>query len=91
MSPKFSSHHNYNDLKALITTLGNYYSLSYNKVKKLLYDFSNGIIEISEGTIDNIYDEFSKKSESIINNITNNILTNYPGTLISDYEVGIFK
>lgn len=62
------------DLKALITTLGNYYSLSYNKVKELLYDFSNGIIDISEGTIDNIYDEFSEKSDNTINNITNNIL-----------------
>lgn len=62
------------DLKALVTTLGNYYSLGYSKVKELLCDFSNGIIDISEGTIDNIYDEFSKKSESTINNITNNIL-----------------
>lgn len=63
-----------NDLKAIVTTLGNYYSLGYNKVKELLYDFSNGIIDISEGTIDNIYDEFSEKVESTINNITNNIL-----------------
>ena len=62
------------DLKALVTTLGNYYSLGFNKVKELLYDFSNGIINISEGTIDNIYDEFSEKSEGTINNITNNIL-----------------
>ena len=62
------------DLKALVTTLGNYYSLGYNKVKELLYDFSNGIIDISEGTIDNIYDDFSYKSYSTINNITNNIL-----------------
>lgn len=63
-----------NDLKALVTTLGNYYSLGYNKVKELLYDFSNGIIDISEGTIDNFYDEFSDKSYNTINNITNNIL-----------------
>ena len=62
------------DLKSLITTLGNYYSLGYSKVKELLYDFSNGIIDISEGTIDNIYNEFSEKAESTINNITNNIL-----------------
>ncbi len=62
------------DIKALVTTLGNYYSLGYHKVKELLYDFSNGIIDISEGTIDNIYDEFSYKSDSTINNITNNIL-----------------
>lgn len=56
------------DLKALVTTLW------FNKVKELLYDFSNGIINISEGTINNIYDEFSNKSDSTINNITNNIL-----------------
>lgn len=63
-----------NDLKSLVTTLGNYYSLGYNKVKELLYDFSNGIINISEGTIDNIYEEFSEKSEGSIENITKNIL-----------------
>lgn len=63
-----------NDLKALVTTLGNYYSLGYNKVKEILQDLSNGIIDISEGTIDNIYNEFSDKSEETINNITDNIL-----------------
>lgn len=63
-----------NDLKALVTTLGNYYSLGYSKVKEILYDFSNGVIDISEGTIDNIYNEFSQKSDNTINNITNNIL-----------------
>lgn len=63
-----------NDLKALVVTLGNYYSLGYNKVNEILYDFSNGIINISEGTIDNIYGEFSNKSEDTINNITNNLL-----------------
>lgn len=63
-----------NDLKALVVTLGNYYSLGYSKVKEILSDFSNGIINISEGTIDNIYEEFSKKSEETLNNITNNIL-----------------
>ena len=62
------------DLKALVVTLGNYYSLGYHKVKEILHDFSNGIIDISEGTIDNIYDEFSDKADSTINNITNNIL-----------------
>ena len=63
-----------NDLKSLVVSLGNYYSLSYSKVKEILYDFSNGIIDISEGTIDNIYEEFSVKCEDTINNITNNIL-----------------
>lgn len=62
------------DLKSLVVTLGNYYSLGYNKVQEILSDLSNGIINISEGTIDNIYKEFENKSESTINNITNNIL-----------------
>ena len=63
-----------NDLKSLVVTLGNYYSLSYSKVKEILHDLSNGIINISEGTVDNIYEEFSIKIEDTINNITNNIL-----------------
>ena len=62
------------DLKALVVTLGNYYSLGYNKVKEIISDFSNGIINLSEGTIDNEYEEFSIKSEETINNITTNIL-----------------
>ncbi len=62
------------DVKALVTTLGNYYSLGYNKVSEILNDFSNGIINISQGTIDNIYEEFSNKTLDTINNITNNIL-----------------
>lgn len=72
---EYYSNVTYNDeIKALIVTLGNYYSLSYNKVQEILYDFSNGLINISEGTIDNIYKEFSNKSMDTINNITNNIL-----------------
>ncbi len=65
----------YNDnIKALVTMLGNYYSLGYSKVNEILYDLSDGIINISEGTIDNIYEEFSNKSLDTINNITKNIL-----------------
>lgn len=63
-----------NDLKSLVVTLGNYYSLGYSKVKEIIYDFSNGIINISEGTIDNIYEEFSNNSDETISNITNNLL-----------------
>lgn len=62
------------DLKSLILMLGNNYSLSYNKVKEILYDFSKGVINISEGTIDNIYEEFANKSIDTINNITTNLL-----------------
>jgi len=65
----------YNDeLKSLVVTLGNYYSLGYSKVKEILYDFSGGIIDISEGTIDNIYEDFFYKSLNTINNITTNLL-----------------
>lgn len=35
---------------------------------------TNGVINILEGTIDNIYEEFSNKTEDTLNNITNNIL-----------------
>ena len=62
------------DMKILIIMLGNYCSISYNKIKELLNDLTRGIINISEGTIDNIYEEFSNKTEPTINNITKNIL-----------------
>ena len=62
------------DLKMLVVALGNYFSIPYNKIKELLFDLTNGIIDISEGTIDNIYEEFSNKTEETLTNITNNIL-----------------
>lgn len=62
------------DLKVLIVSLGNYFSIPYNKIKELIFDLTNGVINISEGTIDNIYEEFSNKTEDTLNNITNNIL-----------------
>lgn len=69
------------DLKAIIVTLGNYYNLGYSKIKELLYDFSNGIINISEGTINNIYEEFSNKSVNTIQQIITNLLNgNYQHT-----------
>ena len=61
-------------LKMLVVALGNYFSIPYNKIKELLFDLTNGIIDISEGTIDNIYEEFSNKTEETLTNITNNIL-----------------
>ena len=54
--------------------LGIYCSISYNKIKELLSDLTRGIINISEGTIDNIYEEFSNKTEPTINNIVQNLL-----------------
>lgn len=71
----FYSDVTYNDdLKMLIVSLGNYFSIPYNKIKELIFDLTNGVIDISEGTIDNIYEEFSNKTEDTLNNITNNIL-----------------
>ncbi len=63
-----------NSIKSLVTILDNYYSIGYNKIKELLSDITDGIIDISEGTVYNIYDEFSNKSEETLANITNNIL-----------------
>lgn len=75
LSKEFYSDVTYkNDIKSIVTILGNYCSISYSKIKELLFDLTGGIINISEGTIDNIYDEFSRKSEPSISNITNNIL-----------------
>lgn len=62
------------DLKMLVVALGNYFSIPYNKIKELIFDLTSGIIDISEGTIDNIYEEFSDKTDETLNNITNNIL-----------------
>lgn len=62
------------EVKALVVTLGNYYSLGYSKVQEIIHDLSGGIINISEGTVDNNYEEFFNKSEGTINNITKNLL-----------------
>ena len=63
-----------NDLKSIVVLLGNYCFLPYNKIKELISDLTNEVIQLSDGTIDNIYNEFSLKSEDTIANITNNIL-----------------
>ena len=62
------------DIKILIVILGIYCSISYNKIKELLSDLTRGIINISEGTIDNIYEELKDKTEPTINNIVQNLL-----------------
>lgn len=62
------------DVKMVIVALGNYFSLPYNKIKEFIYDFTDGIVDISEGTIDNTYEEFSSKLDDTLGNITNNLL-----------------
>ena len=75
MSEKYYSDVTYDDsVKSLIIMLGNYYSLSYNKIQELISDLTNNIVNISQGTIDNIYKDFSSKTVETLNNITTNIL-----------------
>lgn len=72
---EFYSDVTYNsDLKSIIVLLGNYCSLPYNKITEIISNFTNGLVEPSEGTIDNIYEIFSNKSENTILNITNNLI-----------------
>lgn len=61
-------------LKSLVVELGVYNLIPYNRVTDLISIFSNGIINLSEGTIQNFYNEFSKKSTSSLENIENNVL-----------------
>ena len=61
----------------LVVALGNYFSIPYNKIKELLFDLTNGIIDISEGTIDNIYEEFTNKTNETLTNITKRFLSTH--------------
>lgn len=61
-------------LKSLVVELGAYNLIPYNRVTDLISIFSNGIINLSEGTIQNFYNEFSKKSTQSLENIENNVL-----------------
>lgn len=61
-------------LKSLVLELGAYNLIPYNRITDLISIFSNGIINLSEGTIQNFYSEFSKKSAPSLENIENNVL-----------------
>ena len=75
ISTNYYSDVTYNDsIKSLVVILGNYYSLSYNKIQEFLKDLTNGIVNLSQGTIDNIYKDFSNKTTETLKNITINIL-----------------
>ena len=75
MSKKYYSDVIYNDsIKTLVVMLGNYYSLSYIKIQDILSDLTNNIVNLSQGTIDNIYKDFSFKTTETLNNIMVNIL-----------------
>ena len=75
MPTNYYSDVTYDDsIKSLVVMLGNYYALSYNKIQEFISDLTNGIVNLSQGTIDNIYQNFSSKTKETINNITTNIL-----------------
>lgn len=75
LSKEFYSDVTYNaDLKSIVILLGNYCSLPYNKITEVISNFTNKLVNLSEGTIDNIYEDFSNKCEDTILNITNNLI-----------------
>ena len=61
-------------LRSLVVILGNYFCLPYNKIRELISNISNSVINLSDGTIDNFYEDFSLKTEATILNITNNLM-----------------
>lgn len=63
-----------NDIKSLVVLLGNYFYIPYNKVSECISNLTDNIVKMSEGTIDNIYEEFSNKTTNTLENIKNNLL-----------------
>lgn len=63
-----------NDLKAIVVELGGYNVIPYHRVTDLISVFSNNLINLSEGTINNFYQTFSQNSKLTLNNLENNIL-----------------
>ena len=61
-------------IKSLVVELGAYNLIPYNRITDLISIFSDGIINLSEGTIQNFYSEFSRKSTMSLKNIENNVL-----------------
>lgn len=62
------------DLKSLVVELGSYNIIPYHRVTNLISILSNNLINISEGTIDNFYKEFSEKTQLTLKKLENNIL-----------------
>ena len=72
---EFYSDVTYDDsIRMLVILLGNYCSLPYNKIVELISDLTDNVINLSQGTVDNIYTEFSNKLDDTVNNITTNLM-----------------
>ena len=63
-----------NSIKALTIELGTYNVIAYDRLSEFFNVLSNGIINISNGTLVNFLKEFSNKAKSSIKNLENNLL-----------------
>ena len=72
---EFQTDVTYDDsIKALTIELGTYNVIAYERLSDFFNVLSNGIINISNGTLVNFLKEFSKKSKQSIENLENNLL-----------------
>lgn len=63
-----------NKIKALSIELGTYNVVAYDRMSDFFYVISDGILNISNGTLVNFNKEFSDKSKLIINNFETEVL-----------------
>lgn len=63
-----------NSIKALSVELGSYNVVAYDRLSDFFNVITNGILNISNGTLVNFNKEFSVKSKKTVENITNNIM-----------------
>ncbi len=78
-----------NEFKSLVVFMNVHNVLSMKRLTEFFKILSNGIINMSEGSIVNMMAEFSKKSISTINNIVEDILkdkTNYTDETVSKID-----
>ena len=72
-------------VKSLAFLLNNYYNVSINKTRQCISDITNGIVNISDGTIANLSGEFSSATEKDRARIFS--LLTHSGVLYSDATV----
>ncbi len=68
-----------NSIKTLSIHLGCYNVIAYNRLSDFFSTISNGILNISNGTLVNFVKEFGKKSKNTIINLENNFLNGTTG------------
>lgn len=63
-----------NSIKALSIELGAYNVISYDRLSDFFNIITNGVLKISNGTLVNFLSEFSNKTKTTIENLTNSLL-----------------